>query len=265
MDAKPASAPGAEAGIGDDPRIVYLHGYPLDHRIWEPSVARSEDPSRAWLLDLPGYGRSQGLPVPDTLRGFSDWVHRTLVERSSDPFVVVGHSFGGYVALELYRDHPDVVRGLLLADTRSEADSEEARAKRAATIDRLRKPGQGLDVDAAVRTLVAPPTWSAQGAVVDLLRMVVASVPVPTLIATLTAIADRPDLTPTLATVTVPTVVVWGEEDQLIPPAESRGMVARTPGAVGVGIPAAGHLPSLEAPGAFADATRELLRRVDGP
>jgi pimeloyl-ACP methyl ester carboxylesterase len=242
--------------------IVYLHGYPLDHRIWEPSVAGSEFASRSWLLDLPGYGRSGGIAPPDTLRGFSEWVHRTLRERSPTPAIIVGHSFGGYVALQLYQDHPDQFRGLILTNTRSEADSEEARTKRMETVKRLGQPGEGLDLTATVRALVSPRTWEGQGPVVDSLKEIVRSVPPATLIATLQAIAGRANLTPVLEKIRVPTLVIWGEEDQLIPPQQTRAMVARIPGASGVGIGGAGHLPSLEASGRFAEVTQGLFRRI---
>jgi 3-oxoadipate enol-lactonase len=262
MNAKASTPPSKGRESGDPTSIVYLHGYPLDHRIWEPSVTRPEISSGAWLLDLPGYGRSQGIAAPDTLRGFSEWVHRALRARSSEPAIVVGHSFGGYVALQLYRDHPDQFGGLVLTNTRSEADSEEARTKRLETVKRLGRPGEGLDVPATVRALVSPRTWEGQGPVVESLRRIVRSVPSATLIATLQAIASRPDLTPVLEKITVPTLVLWGEEDQLIPPAQTRSMVTRIPGATGAGIPGAGHLPSLEAPDRFSEATRELFRRL---
>ena len=84
----------------------------------------------------------------------------------------------------------------------------------------------------------------------------------PTIRNTLRAMAGRPDLTPVLATICVPSLVIWGEEDRLIAPAETQAMVARIPVASGQGIPGAGHLPSLESPKQFSRALGELLLRV---
>ncbi len=176
--------------------------------------------------------------------------------------MLVGHSFGGYLSLQLYHDHPDQFRGLVLANTRSGADSPEAREKRLATVRRLEDPSQTLDIEAMTRGLVAPTTWEAGGPVVEVARTMVQSARSPTIRNTLRAMAGRPDLTPVLATIRVPSLVIWGEEDQLIAPAETQAMVARIPDASGQGIPGAGHLPSLESPKQFSRALGELLLRV---
>ena len=168
----------------------------------------------------------------------------------------------GYVALQLYRDHPDQFRGLVLTNTRSGADSPEAREKRLATVQRLQDPTQTLDVEATTRGLVAPRTWDAAGPVVEAARTMVRAARSPTVCSTLRAMAGRSDLTPVLATIHVPTLVIWGEEDQLIPVSETQSMVARIAGASGQGISGAGHLPSLEAPVEFGRALKGLLHRV---
>lgn len=247
--------------LGEGVPVVFLHGYPLDHQIWEPQLRRLSGGHRIILLDLPGYGLAREWKVPDTLAGFAESVHSTLTQRLSKSVVLVGHSFGGYVALELYRSHPDLFEGLVLVDTRSEPDIPEAREKRLATVRRLEDPGQGLNLEETVRALVAPNTWEVEGPVVESIRGIIRGVPKPTIVASLCAIAGRPDLTPVLSSIRVPTLVIWGENDQLIPPAQSRSMVSRIPRGSGVGIPGAGHLPSLEAPEAFARALEDFLEK----
>jgi len=230
--------------------------------MWLPLLEALPDGIQAVLLDLPGYGLAEEWPVPDTLAGFSESVHRALAGQFRGPAVLVGHSFGGYLALQLYHDHPDQFRGLVLTNTRSGSDSPEAREKRLATVRRLEDPGQTLDIEATARGLVAPRTWEGGGPVVEAARSMVRSARSPAIRGTLRAMAGRPDLTPVLATIRVPSLVIWGEEDQLIAPAETQAMIARIPGATGQGIPGAGHLPSLEAPELFSRALRGLLLRV---
>lgn len=244
--------------------VVFLHGYPLTHEIFSPQL---ESISRAYhvvLLDFPGYGLAQGQPIPRSLTGFADFVHDLLAERFPGPVSLVGHSFGGYVALELARKHPEQLASLVLADTRARADTPVAREKRLATAKRLEEPREHLDPGEVVRGLLARSTWSNDRALVERLTEMVAGVASRTIIATLRAIADRPDLTPILSTVHVPTLVIWGEEDQLIPPAESQEIVAHVVGCRGVGIPSAGHLPSLESPAAFSGAILAHLEQL-GP
>ncbi|HZY69580.1 MAG TPA: alpha/beta hydrolase [Thermoplasmata archaeon] len=247
--------------LGKGVPVVFLHGYPLDHRIWEPQLKRLSGGHRIVLLDLPGYGLARDWMVPDTLAGFAESVHSTLTRGLSEPVVLVGHSFGGYVALELYRNHPELFEGLVLVDTRSEPDTPEAREKRLATVRRLENTGQGLDVGESVRALVAPTTWETKGPILESIRGIVRSVSTPTIVGSLRAIADRPDLTPVLSSIRVPTLVIWGENDRLIPPTQSRSMVSQIPYGRGVGIPGAGHLPSVEAPEAFASALEDFLEK----
>jgi 3-oxoadipate enol-lactonase len=253
--------PARERGSGKP--VVLLHGYPLTHAMWQPQLESLSTSHRVVALDLPGFGLAEEWDVPTTLAGFAESVHRTLAEELPDPMVVVGHSFGGYVALQMYHDHPERFAGLVLANTRSEADTTEARAKRWATIERLNDPLEHLDVEASVQGLLAPQTWERRDPLVDTVRAMVGSARRQTVRAALQAIAERPDLTPVLATLRVPALVLWGEVDHLIPPAQSQAMVARIRDGMGMGIPYAGHLPSLESPEAFSHAVRELLAWAD--
>jgi len=242
--------------------VVFLHGYPLHHGMWQPQLDALSNEQRVILLDLPGFGLAAAETVPDSLAGFADRVHRSLVDRLTAPVVLVGHSFGGYVALQLYREHPEQFRGLVLTDTRSSSDSPEAREKRMSLVQRLDGPGESLDIEATTRGLVAPTTWERDRPLVDRVRAIVREARTPALRGSLTAMATRPDLSPVLSTIGVPTLVVWGEEDHLIPPAETESMVAHIPESVGVGIPGAGHLPSLEAPSPFNSALGKFLEQI---
>jgi 3-oxoadipate enol-lactonase len=265
MSSAPSSAALATVERGSGPAVVLVHGYPLNHEVWTPQLDALSNTNQVLAIDLPGYGGSAGVAVPETLSGFAEAVYATLRTRSSTPSVLVGHSFGGYILLELLRTHPEIARGVILANTRSEADTPEAREKRLATVRRLQEPGQSLDVEAIAKGLVAPATWNADGPVAKTVRTIVAGAPAPAVIGSLRAMAGRADLTPVLSKIRVPTLVVWGEEDQLIPTVQTRSMVARIPSSRGVGIPSAGHLPSLEAPDVFNLAVTELLDRLGTP
>jgi pimeloyl-ACP methyl ester carboxylesterase len=242
--------------------VVFLHGYPLHHAMWAPQLEILSSEYHVILLDLPGFGLAEQQPVPETLVGFAQHVHRSITELLPGPVVVVGHSFGGYIALQWYREHPEIFRALVLTDTRSSADSPEAREKRMALVHRLEDPAQSLDVEETTRGLLAPTTWERGGALVDQVRTMVRDARRPALRGSLRAMADRSDLTEVLSTIAVPTLVVWGEEDHLIPPNQTESMVTRIPSAAGVGIPSAGHLPSMETPTAFGTTLGKFLDQV---
>ena len=251
--------PAVEDGHG--PPMVFLHGYPLNHRMWDHQLAWFAPRTHVLVFDLPGFGEAKEIPTPDTLEGFAAEVHVALRAHALPPAVIVGHSFGGYVALQLYRDYPDDFAGLVLTDTRAAPDSPEVREKRLATATRLETAGETLDVEATVKGLFSATNLAAGGPEVGKVREMVRSVPSSVLIPTLRAIAGRPDLNPILGTVQVPALVVWGADDALIPPAQSQSMVAAIRGAVGVEVPQSGHLPMLERPDRFSEVVGRFIER----
>ncbi|HKS60011.1 MAG TPA: alpha/beta hydrolase [Thermoplasmata archaeon] len=255
--------PAVKQGAGHP--VVFLHGYPLDHTIWDPQLHRPLPGHRYVALDLPGYGLAADSSVPETLSGFAESVNQTLGRRIREPVTVVGHSFGGYIALEMFRAHPERFAALVLTNTRSDPDTPEAKEKRLRLVRSLEDPAQGLDIEATARALLSPATWEAAGPVARHVLNVVRRAKTPALLGALKAIASRPDLTPLLATISVPVLVIWGEEDQLIPPAQSQKMMAHLRGAQHMGIPGAGHLPCLEAPSAFGKALERFLRSRISP
>jgi pimeloyl-ACP methyl ester carboxylesterase len=255
------SNPVLERGSGK--AVVFLHGYPLHRAMWMPQLSGLSDRHRVALLDLPGYGTMAGAKVPDTLSGFSESVRSVIEGEFGGKATIVGHSFGGYVALQLYRDHPNLFERLVLVSTRSGADSPEAREKRMATAKRLSLPAEHLDVEETSKSLLAEGTWAGGGPVPEVVRAIVAAASNPTIVRTLTAIANRPDNTPVLATIRVPTLVMWGAGDRLIPPDQTKALVGAVPGGRGVEIPRSGHLSPLEAPAEFDAAVRSFLDESD--
>jgi 3-oxoadipate enol-lactonase len=257
------SRPSVTTERGAGRPVLFVHGYPLHRAMWTPQLTGLSAGHRIVLLDLPGYGTANSAPVPDTLAGFGDAVRSVVEGDLGGHATIVGHSFGGYVALNLYKDHPELFERLVLVSTRSGADTPEAREKRFATARRISEPGGHLDVDEVAKTLVAESTWAGGGPIREMARSIVAAAPNATVVQTLTAIANRPDLTPVLAKIRVPTLVLWGGSDQLIPPAQSQALVTGVAGARGVELPGAGHLGSLETPTEFDDAVRSFLAATD--
>jgi pimeloyl-ACP methyl ester carboxylesterase len=244
---------------GHGPSVVFLPGYPLDHRIWNEQLTALSDDHTVVLVDLPGFGADWRTTAPETLTGFAESVADTLLSGRQRPATIVGHSFGGYIALKMYLDHSELFDRLVLVSTRSTSDTPEQRAKRLAAAQALEGPDRHLDVEATVRGLVAEASWEASSSAVRVAREAVASVRADSARGALRAMASRPDLTPVLRDVKVPTLVLWGTADRLIPPAETEAMVSIVPQATGIGIPGAGHLPMLETAERFNSALRGFL------
>ncbi len=179
--------------------------------------------------------------------------------------VVCGLSMGGYVALALYEIFRERVRGLVLADTRAAADDEAGRSRRlesARAVESGGPPALAALAGSLVPRLIARRTRTARAELVAWLHREIAAAPPAGIAAAQRGMAERPDRTPLLPRIAVPTLVVVGEEDEITPPAESIVLRDRIPGARLVTVAGAAHLSSLEQPEVFNGALREFLRAV---
>ncbi|NOY56532.1 MAG: alpha/beta fold hydrolase [Actinobacteria bacterium] len=238
---------------GQGPLAVFVHGFPLDHRMWLDQVEALSPVRRCVALDLPGFGRSD--PLRDrvlTMSRIADDLAEFIGDRQAD---VVALSMGGYAALALWERHPQVIRSLSLFDTRSGEDSEEGRAGRRLMAEQVADKGMGALVDGLIDRLLA---LDASVVARARLRGMIESTAPETVVAALEGMARRPDRTGILATITVPTLVLVGQEDQPTPPTVAEAMAELIPGSTLVTVPGAGHLTPVEAPERVNDALREF-------
>jgi 3-oxoadipate enol-lactonase len=234
--------------------LLLLHAWPVDARMWEPQLATLPDGLAVAAPHLPGFGGS--VPAGDvmTMGAAAERALEALRERGIDRAVLCGLSMGGYVAFELWRRARHRVIGFVLANTRAVADPPEAAAARRALAERLRSEGNVLATE--------PPALLSDRAPEDLRARVrgwIAAQPPETIAAASLGMAERPDSTPDLATIDVPTLVLTSTEDRLIAPEISAEMAGLIPRGRLETIEGAGHLSNLEAPEAFDAALLEHL------
>lgn len=247
---------------GNGPPLVLVHGFPFDRRMWAAQGVGLADVCRVISLDLPGRGLSTGIPVEADGGGargldrYADLVASLIRSRAGGQAVVAGMSMGGYVAFALWRRHPDIVAGLILSGTRAGADSEAGRAARNANADIAWAEGTIRLAETMLPRLL---TASTGDEVRDRVVQMFDETPALTAIADLLAMRDRPDVTDLLASITVPTLVLRGEEDAIATIDDARLMADTIRGGRFVAVPAAGHLAPMENPDAWNAAVREFL------
>ncbi|MFC6093361.1 alpha/beta fold hydrolase [Saccharothrix lopnurensis] len=235
-------------GVNSSP-LVLLHAFPFDARMWDDA----RDLLKPVTFNQCGGDRSPDLVV------IADDVVALLDERGIERAVLGGCSMGGYVAMAVLRRHPDRVAGLVLADTRAGADTEEARANRLAMAARVEAEGVGWVPDAVLAGLLGP---SPDAAVVERARELVLAQDPAEVAWAQRAMAARPDSTDVLAAADVPALVLVGEHDALAPPALARELAGVLRRGEYVELAGVGHLTPLEAPDAFASAVLEWRRRA---
>ena len=221
------------------PHIFLLHAFPLDCRMWAGTKRVLEE--AGWHVSAPD------LPGPAAEPTLAAWAERIL--RAGDERIVpVGVSMGGYLAFELWRRARERIAGLVLVDTRAGGETPDSRAGRDETIRLLEEVGVPAVWDRLEAKLFASGTPRE---VVERAREVALEQGPTRLAAAVAAIRDREDSTALLGEIDVPALVVTGEEDALIPPAEAEAMAEALARARLVRVPGAGHLPPLERPEEF--------------
>ncbi|HET8771153.1 MAG TPA: alpha/beta fold hydrolase [Gemmatimonadaceae bacterium] len=246
---------------GDGVPMLLLHGFPMDRSLWAPQVAVPIAGIRMIAPDLPGFGESHGTDVP-SMDEWADWTADLLDALRLDRVILGGLSMGGYLCLAMWRRHPERVRALVLADTRAGADSEEARGKRREMQQLVMSEGTGAVAEKMIPGLVGKTTRASRPDVVATLDAMMRRASVTGVHDALDALRTRPDSTSILAGITVPTLIVCGEEDVLTPPAESRALHAAIAGSrLGI-IPQAGHASNIESADAFNRLLSEFARET---
>jgi 3-oxoadipate enol-lactonase len=237
--------------------VLLLHAFPVDARMWRPQVDALGDDVRIVAPNHPGFGGAGDVPAVMTMALAAASAMDALDAAGVDRALVCGLSMGGYVALELWRRSRERVIGFVFANTRSGADSEESAANRRALAERVRTEGKGFFAD-------GPPGLLSEHAPDDLRRVVrelIADQPAEAIAAASLGMAERPDSGPDLPGIDVPTLVVTGAEDSLIPSAVTAEMADGIPGARLAVIERAGHLSNLERPDEFSGLLGEHLAR----
>lgn len=244
-----------EAGAGWP--VVLLHAFPLHAQMWRPQLERVPEGWRYIAPDFRGFGAS---PAALSGRvGMADYaadVFDLLDALEIDEPVVVGLSMGGYAAFAMYRQAPSRLSGLVLADTRSQADTAEARQMRMRLRETIAAGGPSALADQMLPRSLSP---HADAALVGGVRRMIESGAPAALDAALVAMMERPDVTADLAAISCATLVIVGEHDVIAPVAEAEAMQRAIPRSTLTVIRDAGHLSSLEQPEAFSRALADFL------
>ncbi|MFI9050778.1 alpha/beta fold hydrolase [Streptomyces sp. NPDC053427] len=248
---------------GDGEALVLIHGHPFNRSMWRPQIEHFR--AAGWRVvapDLRGYGESSVTPGKTRLETFVRDIAGLLDGIGVERFVLGGLSMGGQIVMEFHRQFPERIRALLLADTFAAADTDEGRAVRRATADRLLREGMSGYAHEVLPKMVSPRNIEALPDVArHVLEMMEGTSPEGAA-AALRGRAERRDYTDALPGIAVPTLVVVGEEDEFTPVSDARIIADRVPDATLKVIAQAAHMPNLERPAEFNAALQQFLEAL---
>ncbi|MGI8757833.1 MAG: alpha/beta fold hydrolase [Acidimicrobiales bacterium] len=250
-----------DSGAGE-PAVVLLHAFPLHAGMWKPQIEALQGRARVITPDLAGFGGSHAPDDPGaySVDGWADSVAALADHLGLDRVVLGGLSMGGYAAFSFVRRHRDRLAGLVLADTRPGPDTAEVADRRSSQQRQVSAEGTAGLIETLLQGLLGDHTRQHHPDLVERVRGLMDNPPAG-FVGALEAMKRRPDSTPVLAGIHVPTVVVVGDQDGPSPPAVAREMQTAIPGATLAVLPRAGHLSNLEAPDAFNQVMADLLAR----
>jgi 3-oxoadipate enol-lactonase len=248
--------------FGEGSPVVFLHAFPLDSRMFEPQAEALAGFRHLITPDFPGFGRSPRAPAQPDMRYYAEGVRGLLDRLKLDRAVLGGVSMGGYVVFECLRLFPERVTGLVLANTRPEPDSDEIRENRRKMARRVAEEGVEVLVELQMERLLAPDTIENDERVVERVRAMILESNPNGVVAALGAMRERPDSTPLLGKIEVPTLVIGGEQDGISSPEVMGAMAEKIPDSRHVTLSNAGHLSNLEAPDGFNTALKEFFEEL---
>jgi pimeloyl-ACP methyl ester carboxylesterase len=238
--------------------VVLLHAFPLNADMWRPQLERVPAGWRYIAPDLRGFGPGVD-GAATSMDDFADDVVGLLDALQIEKATIGGLSMGGYATFALLRRAPERFSAVILADTRSTADNEQGRAARAKMIETLRTTGVATVVAEMLPKLLGDQTRRTRPEVAERVRQIALMNSPDGVAGGVAAMRDRPDSTAQLAKISVPVLLLVGEEDTLTPPADSAAMRSHINRVHLVDIPQAGHLSNLEAPDEFSAALADFL------
>ena len=243
--------------------VLLVHAFPLTGLMWNPQVEGLHRNFRLIIPDLRGFGESAaGAPVDrySSMEQYADDLAALLPALGLEKVVLMGLSMGGYIAFAFYRKYAEKVLGLVLCDTRSEADTPEGRQNRYNLVEKVRQQGSLAAAEAMVPRLFAPDTYRVRPDLVAQVAGLIERNNPAGIIAAAGAMAERPDATPILARIKVPTLVMVGKDDQFMPVEGARKMAQAIPDWQLSVVPHAGHLSNLENAEFFNQAVETFLK-----
>lgn len=245
--------------------LVLLHSFPLNARQWESQLAFA---GSGWHVIAPHVrgvdgGQNDRPCTPLTMDDYAGDVIDLLDALHIEDAVFCGLSMGGYITLAVMRHAANYVRGLILADTKAEADTPEGLQARHAMLELIQTKGVEGVADAMIPKLLGETTRATRPQVVEHVRALILANSAESTAGSVYALMSRKDSTALLPAVRVPTLIIVGDEDKVTPPADAERMHASVPGAQLLRIAATGHLTNLERADEFnAALTRFLEHRI---
>jgi pimeloyl-ACP methyl ester carboxylesterase len=250
-----------ESGYKGKTPVIFIHGFPYDHYMWDNQVDFLKDDYHCITYDVRGLGQSEAGDGQYTLELLVDDLSGIIDQLKIDKPVICGLSMGGYIALRAVEREQSKFSGLILCDTKSAADDNSGKLKRAGGIKKINTEGLDAYIDEAVPVTFAKETIENEKEIYEpILNRAKGYNPVGVK-GCILAMAGRTDTTESLSKIEIPTLVICGNLDSLTPPFLMREIAGKIKNSEFASAPRAAHMSPVENPDFVNDVIKGFLKR----
>jgi len=243
--------------------VLFLHAFPLNKEMYRSQFEFLEKEGVPYVaVDYFGFGEERNIPSDYSISQLTDYIVYRLSSLGIKKVIPVGDSMGGYIMFDLWRRYRDILSGLVFVSTRAEADTEEGKKGRYATIERIKKEGKEFLIEFMLDAQTSPSTKNDRNKMRKL-ECIMRQATEEGIIKALKALAERPDNTDILQSIDIPTLVIAGRDDEKVtPPSVVKKIADGIKGSRFVEIDNAAHLPPFENPEAFNSILGDFSKKV---
>ncbi len=238
--------------FGNGSNLILLHAFPLSRTMWKPNSDNfAASGFRVITPDLRGFGENHNFSDINLMEDMANDIVELLEFLEIEKTIICGLSMGGYVAFEIFCRIPEKISALILCDTTSESDTAEKKNSRFELIKKIEKNGSQALVEVVLPDLVGDHTKQNNQELLQNLREEFLNCPPESAIAALRGMAERNDHTNLLSKINIPTLLIFGEQDQVTNLDSANKMHEKIPRSKLSVIKNAGHYSNLENPADF--------------
>lgn len=242
--------------------VIFIHGFPFNEAMWQPQIDALKGKFRCITYDVRGHGKTEAGDGQYSVEYFVDDLLELMNRLAIAKAVIVGLSMGGYIALRAAEKSPDRIRALVLCDTRSEADANESKIKRAMQAKNVKIDGSAAFGAGFVKAVFSAESINNGIPAVNQIKSMIDGMSPVAIAGTLLALAARTDTTAALSSFTFPVLILVGESDAITPPSASQAMAQKIAHAKIHIIPHAAHMSNMENTGEFNSHLGKFLESL---
>lgn len=243
--------------------IIFVHGFPYEHTMWKEQISEFSKNYFCVAYDIRGLGQSPAGNGQFTMESFVDDLETIIDDLKLDKPILCGLSIGGYISLRALERFPKKFSAAILCDTRSEADNNEGKLKRAAGIKRISTEGLATFAKDFITNCFGDHFKKNKITELDKIIDNSSKFDPAGVKGCLLAMLGRTDTTESLEKIKIPTLLICGEQDALTPPAVMKEMHKKINNAEYIEIKNAGHMTPIENPEEVNNAIRNFLKRLN--